>query len=198
MKPPVPDVHRESFLRLVRGTAPVGPDAAAALVALARERKFSKGQMLLRAGEIARDGFFLCSGLVREYYVDAAGEEYTRTFVAQGDVTGSLLDLLSLAPAVTFIQALEPTLTLALPWQELERSCDRFPELHVVLRRLAERVYVYKARREHELLTLSAARRHDDWLARHGDLDERLSRRLVASYLGITPEHLSRLRAGRR
>jgi CRP-like cAMP-binding protein len=190
------DGDLQAFLHLLQTNAPLGARAAAAIAERMHRRAFDKGQALLRGGDLARWCFFICHGLVREYYIDDAGKEFTRTFLPEGELTGSLLDLLSGAPAVTWIEALEPTDTLCLAWRDLDALCERFPEIHVVLRRLAERVYVRKVRREHEFLTLSAAQRHDVWLARHKDLDRRLSRYLVASYLGITPEHLSRLRRG--
>src|SRR5262249_37434343 len=151
----------------------------------------------LRAGDRAEHCFFVARGLVRELYVDDAGKEYTRTFLGEGDITGSLLDLLSRAPAVTWIQALEPTATLAWRFEDLEALCARFPQLTAGVRRFVEALYVRKARREYEMLVLSAADRYAAWRREQPALDARVSRKHVASYLGITPEHLSRLRAAR-
>ena len=85
-----------------------------------------------------------------------SGQEHTRTFIAEGQVTGSLLDLLSGEPSVTWIQALEPTETLAWRYRDFDALCARVPELHVVARRSAEALYVRKTRREHEMLALPA------------------------------------------
>jgi CRP-like cAMP-binding protein len=193
-----PSDARRSFAALVLGLAPIGAAALAAIEALMLSRSFDAGALLLRAGDRAEWSFFIHRGLVREFYVGERGEEHTRSFLAQGELTGSLLDLLSAGPAVTWIEALEPTSTLALRHRDFDALAERFPEVHHLARRLAEAVYVRKARREHEMLALSAARRHARWLEEHAALDARLSRRHVASYLGITPEHLSRLRRAPR
>ena len=196
--PPTPSPARRALAAMALRLAPLGADAIAALDALAQPRSFAAGAMLLRAGEHATWSFFVHRGLVRELYVGERGEEHTRTFIGGGDVTGSLLDLLSEGPAVTFIEALEPTAALALRYRDFDALCARLPELHHLARRLAEAAYVRKARREHEMLAPPAARRHARWLEEHAALDARLSRRHVASYLGITPEHLSRLRGAAR
>jgi CRP-like cAMP-binding protein len=178
--------------------APVSDAALRALAAIMAPRSFARGALLLRGGEVATRGFFVGRGLVREYYVGDGGEEHTRSFIAEGGITGSLLDLQSGEPSITWIQALEPTRTLGFGYRDFDALCARFPELHVVARRWAEALYRQKTRREHEMLALGAAERYARWRAQSAELDARISRRQLASYLGMTPEHLSRLsRAGR-
>jgi len=190
-------VNRE-LADVLRALAPVGDEAMRALAQLLTTRSFASGDALLQSGERATWCFFVVHGLVRELYIDAAGTEHTRTFLSEGQVTGSLLDLLSGAPSVTYIQAIEPTETLAWRYAELDVLCERFPELNLVLRRFAEALALRKIRREYELLTLAASERYARWRNVHPRLDERVSRRHLASYLGVTPEHLSRLRAALR
>lgn len=182
----------------LRRLAPLGDPAIEALSAIVGRRSFEAGSWLLRAGERAEQCFLVTHGLVRELYIGEGGEEHTRTFIADGQLTGSLLDLLSNEPSVTWIQALEPTTTLAFRYRDLDALSSRFPELHVVARRHAEALYVQKSRREHDLLALAAAERHARWVAANPGLDARVSRRHLASYLGVTPEHLSRLRRAAR
>ena len=181
----------------LRRVSPVSDDAVAALQAHVATRRFEADEWMLRGGEPARSVFLIVEGLARELYVGADGAEHTRSFVAEGRATGSLVDLLSGGPSVTWIQALEPTRALAWPWAEQERLAERFPDLQRLMRRVAEDLYVRKALREHEMLALTAAERYRRWLAEHPDLDARLQRRHVASYLGVSPEHLSRLRRRR-
>ncbi len=152
---------------------------------------------MLRAGERAEWCFLLTSGLVRELYISDSGEEHTRSFLCERQMTGSLLDLMSGQPSITWIQVLEPTSCLALRFRDIEQLTGSFPELHVLFRRHAEALYVLKTRREYEMLALPAAERYARWLERSRELDQRISGKYLASYLGITPEHLSRLRRAR-
>ncbi|MEQ1571052.1 MAG: Crp/Fnr family transcriptional regulator [Myxococcota bacterium] len=172
---------------------PLPAPAVDAWVALAEARAYAPGEWLLRGGDRATTCHWVVRGLVRELYVSAEGEEHTRAFVAEGGATGSLLDLLSGAPAVTWIEALEPTETYAWPWAAQEALAERFPAVHQLMRRVAEALYVRKAQREHQMLALTAEQRYSRWCADHPALDRRVLRRHLASYLGISPEHLSRI-----
>jgi CRP-like cAMP-binding protein len=183
-----------AMLQALERLAPLPQAARAELSALMQPRSFQAGSFLLRGGERAESSFFVARGLVRELYISDNGAEHTRTFVAEGQFTGSLLDLLSGQPAVTWIQAIEPTDVLVGSYRALNALGLRYPALERCLRRFAEELYLRKARREHDMLALSARERHDNWLAQHPSLDARIRRQHLASYLGITPEHLSRLR----
>lgn len=165
----------------------------AALQAICTPRTFAAGDWLLRAGEKAEWTFIITEGLVRELYVTDAGEEHTRSFLSVGQATGSMLDLLSGEPAVTWIQALEPTRTIAFRYAEFDALSRKHPELAALARENAEQLAIRKTRREYEMLALTAAQRYQRWLEQNAALDARISRRLLASYLGVTPEHLSRL-----
>jgi CRP-like cAMP-binding protein len=100
---------RERMRASFSAVARVRDDAIEALASRARIRRFAALDWLLRGGEVAECCFLITEGLVREMYLGETGEEHTRSFMAAGQVTGSLLDLLSGAPSVTWIQALEPT-----------------------------------------------------------------------------------------
>lgn len=169
----------------------LAPSTLRALETLVVERDFAAGDLLLRGGGHARWLHVIERGLVREYYVTAEGDEHTRVFIAEGGVTGSLLDLTSAAPSVTWIQALEATHTLALPWQAFNALAADHRDLESLARRNAEALAVRKTLREYEMLALSAAERLARWRTAHPELDGRITRRLLASYLGITPVHLS-------
>ena len=175
---------------------PLEPASLEALRGITQMRTFEAEAFLLRGGEQARLCYWIASGLVREFYIGEGGTEHIRRFMGAGEITGSLLDLLSGKPAVTFIQALEPVRSLCWELAAFDQLCAKYADLQLLARRLIERLYLCKAQREHDMLALSARERLACWQREEAQLDGRVSRRHLASYLGITPEHLSRLRRG--
>jgi CRP-like cAMP-binding protein len=174
--------------------APLSAAAARDVAQIMTPRTFAAGSYLLKVGDRAEWCHYLVTGLVRELFVASDGTEHTRSFILEGDVTGSLVDLISDAPAITMIEALEPTATLAWRYRHLEALALSHPDLQLLMRRWTEQIVIRKTRREHEMLALTAAVRYANWLESSRHLDRRVRRRDLASYLGITPEHLSRLR----
>ncbi len=142
--------------------------------------------------------YVIADGLVRELYVTAAGDEHTRVFASAGGVTGSLLDLPSGAPSVTWIQALDPTCTVAIRYADFNGLAAQHRALESLARALAQSLAIRQTKRDYEMLALSAQERLASWRAENPDLDERVIRRLLASYLGITPVHLIRITSERR
>src|SRR5260370_20605475 len=114
---------------------PLGSAACRALTAISTWREFASGAYLLEAGRRAEWMFLVERGLVREFYLGESGEENTGTFIVRGQVTGSLLDLLSGQPAVTFIQAIENTRTIAWRYRDFNALTRRFPYLEPAARR---------------------------------------------------------------
>jgi CRP-like cAMP-binding protein len=186
------------FHRTIQRLAPMSPAAFALAEPHLSVRELRKGEHLLHAGELATTVAFVRRGLLREYYLDDDGVQATRTFCPEGEVSGSLADLLSGAPAMVFIQALETSTLVELPWNALVALADQSPQWERVCRRHAEQLVLRKVKREHEMLTLKAADRHARFVTERPGLDARLTREVVASYLGITPVHLSRIRAASR
>jgi CRP-like cAMP-binding protein len=186
--------EREQFHRYFRTVAPLSDSELAPVDAAARVRAVARGDSFLRAGDVATECGTILVGVMREYYPLADGREVTRNFAGPGDGVGSLSDLLSGEPARSAVVAESPARIITMPWSVLRDAAASTPAWTRFLGRVTERLYLAKAMREYELLALDAEARYLRFRTRFAALEAEIPLRQVASYLGITPEHLSRLR----
>jgi len=167
-------------------------------LAIVRPREVKRGDHLLRAGAKATEVAVVVRGLVREYFLLADGSERTKALVNETWFTGSLADLLSGAPSRAYVVAEEASRLLVAPYAEYRALASRSPAWERFGRRSLELLLLRKAEREYELLGLDAEARYAALVARWPEIEARVAARHIASYLGITPVHLSRLRRRRR
>jgi CRP-like cAMP-binding protein len=185
---------RGALAALVTRVVAIDDDAAAPLLDAARTRRLVRGELLLHAGDRATAAGVVVAGVMREYFPLADGREVTRNFAGPGDGIGSLSDLMSGEPSRSAIAAETDARVVTVPWQVLRSEADRNPAVAAFLARTVEQLYLTKARREYELLALDAEGRYLAFRARFARLEDHIQLKQVASYVGITPEHLSRLR----
>ena len=190
---------RAMFATAVERFGPVPAEALANGLARVRVRELDRGEHLLRAGlEVATTVAFVVHGLLREYFVLPDGSERTKAFVVEGQASGSLADLLSEHPSRANIVAEEGSRLLTIPYAELQELGGEEPAWAEFGRRTKSALLQQKADREYELLALDAHGRYEGFRARFPGLEARVKAIHIASYLGITPVHLSRLRRRER
>jgi CRP-like cAMP-binding protein len=182
--------------------APLEDDDLAPLLGAFEVRGLRAGAPLLRGGETASQVFVVLEGVLREFYELANGSERSKGFSVDGELIGSLSDLVAERPSRASIAAVTRARVAALPYSRLAPLLAASPPWQRFGQAMLLRLYLAKSEREWELLALDAAARYERFRARFPGLEARIPQREVAAYLGITPVHLSRLRsralAGRR
>ena len=157
-------------------------------------RVFAKDALLHRAGELADHVFFICSGLVRFFYITEDGKEHNKSFSRENQFAGALQYSVQAEPCRFAIQALEPTQTLAISLQGLNNLYQQSVAWANLGRLYLETLAVRKTEREAGFLLDSAEARYKDFLDQEPELVERLPLYHIASFLGITDVALSRIR----
>jgi len=165
-----------------------------AVLDAARVRSYARAAVFLDAGDRAVDCGIVLTGVMREYYPLADGREVNRNFAGPGDGVGSLSDLISGEPSSSSVMAETDARVVVFPWRVVRDAADRAPGWSRFVSTITERLYLAKARREYELLALDAEARYLAFRKRFAAFEDDIALRQVASYVGITPEHLSRLR----
>ncbi|MFC4304346.1 Crp/Fnr family transcriptional regulator [Cohnella boryungensis] len=162
--------------------------------ALVESRIVPSQSHFVRAGELTADIGFCLSGLFRLYYTTSDGAEYNKSFCGQNEFVASYSSLLMKEPAYFSIQALMDSQLLVVRFRDFEALFDRHVCWEKLGRKIAERMFISKERRERELLMLSAEERYRLFLGRYKHLEHRVPQYHIAAYLGITPVALSRIR----
>ena len=166
-------------------------------VAPFRVSMLEREQHFVRAGEVGFDVCFVHEGLLRSYYLSAKGQEFNKHFFVEGSFAAPLASLVTHEPSPVSIDALEATTVLRTSYSNLLEIYEKYPALNEVGRVLVEYAWIGKERRETQLIMLNAAERYRAFLKEFPGLSQRIPQYQIASYLGITPVQLSRIRAER-
>lgn len=174
----------------------LGPEAAEALQALFREESYVKNALIQLTDSRCRTIYFLISGLARIFYYKD-GKDITEHFALPGDFIVRAESLFTGQPTAKGIQALADTRLVAIPAQSLFELYDRHPEIERLFRLVFEAEHVAVIRRVESLQFKSAKERYEE-LLEDTDFVNRIPLHYIASYLGVTPVTLSRLRYPRK
>ncbi len=183
--------------RSLRAVVPLSENELAGLTALVRVRRLARNEPFLRAGEHAHEIAVVVHGYLREFYLREDGSERTKAFVFAGQGTGSLADLLRGGSSSAWVVAETDTRLLCLDYAAYRALCagvEQWGRFHLAV---VEQLFLRKARREYELLALDAEARYRALLEQAPEIEQHVAAKHLASYLGITPVHLSRLRRRR-
>lgn len=173
------------------------PDQIAELAASGRPRPLAAGQDFCRVGQERHEVAFIHEGILRYYLVLPDGEDVTKDFSFAGGFSVSYGSAVTGRPAEVAIAAVTPCRLSVWPYATFAALYDRHPEWGRFGRRIAEMLYVRKERREISLLTQSAEQRLGAMLQAFPQAAQ-IPQSYLASYLGIRPQSLSRLKKNRR
>lgn len=164
-----------------------------AILSLDTFRSFKKGAILLKEGQKSQDEYFVLKGCIRKYYIIDGEEKTTAFFTEMEGVTPHCVK--NNAPSEYFISCVEDTiLTVANPDMELE-ILPKFPKFELMCRMLSEELLAQQYLNFDEFKTSSPEQRFLNLMQKRPDLIQRVPQHQLASYLGIKPQSLSRLRA---
>jgi CRP-like cAMP-binding protein len=163
-----------------------------AITAQFKKRHIKKNEFLLRQGEICKDLVFVQQGCLRMYYI-SEDVEVSVWFNFDCSSAFDLYSFISERPSEYFLQAIEDTHVLSLPKRKLNKLCDAYPKMQQVIRNFWEDAIIHLLDRFTALQKNSAVKRYEDLLSKR-EYMQRIPQKYLASFIGVTPTSLSRIR----
>lgn len=156
--------------------------------------EFSKGEIILFQGEVSSHMRFIVEGCLKTYYLDEKTKEHVVHFGIEGWWVNDLYSYFTGTPATLFIEALENGIILQIHRDTLERLFEESQQIERFFRLKFQSAYVAFQDRTININSQPAEQRYKEFCEKYRDIEQRVPQYQLASYLGITPEFLSRLR----
>lgn len=164
------------------------------LLAVLSETEIQKRQFLLEPGMICRHQSYVVSGCLRSFFIAADGSEQTIQFAIEDWFISDFNSYLSQKPGHLYVEAIEPTTILQLEFNDTERLCEQHPIFDRYFRMTAQKAFAFSQNRMLSNLRDSATQRYLEFNTKYPEIVKRVPQYALASYLGMRPEFLSKVR----
>lgn len=157
-------------------------------------KEFKKHQFLVQPGEPVRYNYYVVAGLLKLVYTDAAGKEHILSFAMEDWWENDFRAYYTQTPATLSLECLENTVVFCLSLEDYHQLCAQLPQVALFFLEKSAFSAMAAQQRLLSLLTISAQERYEQLLQKYPTLGQRVPKTLLASYLGVSRETLSRIR----
>jgi CRP-like cAMP-binding protein len=159
--------------------------------------RLRQGEFVETVGKVTANFIYVNSGCLMTYYTDADGSDHVIQFAMAGWWTGDLHSFTKEEPSIYSTRALADSEVFYLPKSDMEMLLQKFPKLERYFRILFQNSIVSHQYRLIQNLSATADQRYENFSKRYPSLEQYVPLKYIASYLGITPEFLSKIRRKR-
>ena len=184
-----------NIIRHISVHVPLQQEEEQLITSYLTSRRVKKRQFLVSEGEHCRSENFVVKGCFRAFYVDDKGKEYLLRFAMEDYWITDLNSFTNNVPSRQFIEALEDSEVICITRQALDALLMDLPKLHKYFMLIYRNAIINNYDRIQQNFSLPALERYRNFQKKYPQLEQRVPRYMIASYLGITPEFLSKVSA---
>ena len=184
----------QTFISFINKHVLLTKDEEGLLLSKLSYRKYLKGHYVVQQGDVCRYSGFVISGCTRTFYVDDDGQEHIVMFSIEDWWASEIGSFVSQTPSDYNVQCIEETHLIQLSFEDQEDLFKQIPKLERFFRLILEQAFVASQKRIISSFSLSAKERYLNFKKQYPKIEQRIPQYMVASYLGISKEFLSRIK----
>ena len=185
----------QNIINKIKKSISLSSEAEKYIYSIAKEKSVSKGEILIREGQTVNKTFFVSQGSLRSFCIDKEGKEHTLQFAIKDWWISDFIAIYNHEPASLTVESITDSTVIEFNAQKLDEIFLHFPEFEPFQRKNLEGHVVSLHKRILNQLQLTALERYNLFLGQYPDIERYIPNYHIASYLGITQQSLSRVRA---
>ena len=183
------------FLNYIKNFVDLNEKEITFLRSYTNYKKYFKGQYIVKQGEVCKHTNFIISGCTEHFYIDQKGQEHIVTFAIENWWSSDISSFITQKPSDFNVKCLEDTEVIQFTCQNQDEIFKNIPKMETLFRKLLEKALVSSQKRIVNNFSLSAKDQYIYFKNQYPNIEQRVPQYMVASYLGITKEFLSKIKA---
>lgn len=183
------------LLKYITTSIPLSDQEQHLLISEVKERTYLKGQYILQQGDHCKFLNFVVSGTTKTFHTDLEGKEHIFRFAIENWWASDLPSFFDQKVSNTSIQCLENTKVIQISLQSLEKLYEEIPQLERFFRHLFQRIAISLEKRIINNLSFPAKEKYILFREEYAAFEQRIPQYMIASYLGISKQYLSEIKA---
>jgi len=188
-------MNNNPFLDYINKYIDLSVEEEAILLSKIVRRNYLKDQYISQQGDTCKSVNFIISGCSKTFYMDLEGQEHIVMFSIEDWWTSDLGSFISQTSADFNVQCIENTELIQFTYENLELLYKEIPKLERLFRKIVERAFVASQKRIIRNFSLTAKDRYQIFRETYPKIEQRVPQYMIASYLGITKEFLSKIKS---
>jgi CRP-like cAMP-binding protein len=189
------DLTYSNLLANIRRFVDFSADDEKELIAVIKTTRVKKRQFVDQPGFVSGYRNYVAKGALRSFFIDPDGKDHTIQIAIEDWFISDFYSYITQTPATLYVEALEDSVLFQMKYEDVESLCKRNHHLSEYFRISTERAFAYSRRRALSNLSKTAEERYREFIEQYPGIAQRVPQKILASYLGISPEFLSKIRA---